>query len=76
MCLIYLVAGLFYFYILVSAAGLTTSDFAISQCSISSLPRPLPRLEDISIEEIHALFENGSLASFDLVHASPFPAKF
>lgn len=68
---IYVTVGLAHLCNLTSAVNLKIKhDVAIYQCPSSSSPTHFPRLEDVSIGELHVLFNNGSLTSVDLVHAS------
>ena len=73
MYLIHLIVGLVLFCILVSAVELKSKrDGRIHQCPSRSVPISLPRLDNVGIEELQTLLDNGSLTSVDLVHAS-FP---
>jgi hypothetical protein len=71
MRLVFLTIGLAHFCIFTSAVNLKIKhDVAVYQCPSSPSPTRFPRLEDVSIGELHVLFNNGSLTSVDLVHAS------
>ena len=71
MGLIHLVAALVFYSVFIAAAELKNNrGFKYHQYSLKSLPIPLPRLEDLGVEELHTFFENGSLTSVNLVHAS------
>ncbi|KAL8696492.1 MAG: hypothetical protein Q9224_002766 [Gallowayella concinna] len=63
-----LVARLVYVFSVVSTT--LSNPTGEHQCRIAT-PRPttFPLLDDISIENLHALFANGSLTSVNLVHA-------
>ncbi len=74
MRLIHLAIRCFHFFVLVLAADLNNKrSVAYYQCPTRSFSTTFPRLENVNIEELHSLFEDGSLTSADLVHASHSP---
>ena len=71
MRLLKLIVRLVLLHTLVSATELNKKrDVAYRHYLSRSLPILFPRLEEISIEEIHTLLEDGALTSVSLVHAS------